>query len=132
MRDDPPSLRHHLDAHSVIASRAVILTQPTTIRRRLRAWFLFLRLGVFAVGVLGALWRDDGYNHQLRVAVLGFAFFGVLGLFVLGFRCPRCGRTLLASGTTILTSDARIACPRCGLDIDGPPPLKSAGGPRAP
>ena len=96
--------------------------QPVTIRRTLSHWFGFLRVAVLVVGIFGAAWHEDGYNHVLRVAVLSFAFFSVLALFALGFRCPRCRRTLVFDANKILLGGKKFSCPLCGLDIDRPPP----------
>jgi hypothetical protein len=61
-----------------------------TIRRALRGWFTDLQVSLLGVGVIAAAWHDNGYNHTFREFMLAALLAAVCGLFVCGFRCPRC------------------------------------------
>jgi predicted RNA-binding Zn-ribbon protein involved in translation (DUF1610 family) len=91
-----------------------------TIRHALRLWYRFLWMGVLAVGVLAASWQATWDNHWFRVALLGFCLVSVIGVFAFGFRCPRCGTSLIHKAAVILTKDCAVACPTCGVSLDEP------------
>jgi protein-S-isoprenylcysteine O-methyltransferase Ste14 len=91
-----------------------------TLRQTLTAWFRFLWLGLLAIGVFASSWRDNGYNHFLRIGVLTFLIVTVFGLFAFGFRCPRCRISLAPKASHVLRTGP-YACPRCGASMDEKP-----------
>jgi len=91
-----------------------------TIRRALRGWFTYLRVGLVLVGVLAFGWHDNGYNHTFRVSVLAVLITSVCTLFAFGFRCPRCRSSLVHKAPTILMKGCQFACPNCGVSVDEP------------
>jgi hypothetical protein len=100
-----------------IARRRRIGQGAASIRQTLTAWFRFLWLGLLMIGVFASSWRDNGYNHSLRIGVLTFLIVTVFGLFAFGFRCPRCRISLVPKASDILRTRP-YACPRCGVSID--------------
>jgi hypothetical protein len=89
-----------------------------TIRQALRGWYRFLGVGLIGVGILAGNWRPFTWpSYYLRMAVLGFLLVSVVGVFVFGFRCPRCRASLLLKATAIL-SGGKFACPKCGVGMD--------------
>jgi hypothetical protein len=103
-----------------------------TIRRALRGWFTYLQLSLLGVGVLASAWRDNGYNHGFRAVILALVLASVFGLFVCGFRCPRCRTSLIHRSTALLADRGVAACPRCGVSFDEPVAQKKSGQPARP
>jgi hypothetical protein len=96
-----------------------------TIRQTLRGWYVFLWIGLMAVGVLAASWRATTWsNYYFRMAILAFLFISVIGVFGFGFVCPRCRASLAMKAPTIL-SGRPCGCPKCGVSLDEP--AKSPG-----
>jgi hypothetical protein len=89
-----------------------------TIRRTLRGWYKFLWVALLMVGALARSWQDTGYNHAFRIGVIAFLLASVLMLFGFGFRCPRCGRTLVHKAQSILMQSGAANCPNCGVSLD--------------
>jgi hypothetical protein len=89
-----------------------------TIRRTLQGWYRFLWVSLLLVGALASAWQDTGYNHAFRIGVIGFLLASVLLLFAFGFRCPRCGGTLVHRAPGILMRGGTSFCPKCGVSLD--------------
>jgi hypothetical protein len=70
-----------------------------------------------AVGVMAESWQPTWDNHVLRAAVLGILLVCVFGIFASGFRCPRCGASLIVKAATILHGGP-CACSKCKVSID--------------
>jgi predicted RNA-binding Zn-ribbon protein involved in translation (DUF1610 family) len=89
-----------------------------TIRQTLRGWYRYLWISLLSVGAFGLAWHDNGYNHTLRIGVLVLLCAAAVTLFAFGFRCPRCGTSLIPNAAHIVMSGAPFACPKCRVSVD--------------
>jgi predicted Zn finger-like uncharacterized protein len=89
-----------------------------TIRQTLRGWYRYLWASLLGVGAFGMYWRDDGHNHAFRLSALILLCAAAITLFVFGFRCPRCGTSLIPKATQIVAGGTRVNCPKCGVSVD--------------
>ena len=89
-----------------------------TIRQTLRGWYRYLWVSLLLAGAFGMSWRDNGYNHAFRIGVLVLLCAAAMTLFAFGFRCPRCGTSLIPHAVRIVSTGAPVACPKCGVSVD--------------
>jgi hypothetical protein len=72
------------------------------------------------VAILAASWpAASWFVYWFRIGVLTALLISVIGAFVLGFRCPRCHRNLLAMAS-VISSGRPCVCPKCGVSMDEP------------
>jgi predicted RNA-binding Zn-ribbon protein involved in translation (DUF1610 family) len=89
-----------------------------TIRQTLRGWYRYLWASLLSVGAFGMYWHDDGDNRTFRVIALLLLCAAAVTLFVFGFRCPRCGTSLIPRASRIVMTAAPVTCPKCGVSVD--------------
>jgi hypothetical protein len=92
-----------------------------TTRQRLKKLYYGMLVGTVMIvpgfgGIL--LHYANPLDQSSFVSMIASADIGIIFLFGVLFRCPRCRSSLLGWTHALLNASGACNCPRCGLDLD--------------